>query len=64
MGRGVTQGTDVYGLTAACTAHAAALLAEPDYARSGVLSVAGAFEPVAFLDALKEHGLSWEVSAA
>ena len=64
VGRGVTQGTDVYGLTAACTAHAAALLAEPDYARSGVLSVASAFEPVAFLDALKEHGLSWEVSAA
>ena len=64
VGRGVTQGTDVYGLTAACTAHAATLLAEPDYARSGVLSVASAFEPVAFLDALKEHGLSWEVSGA
>jgi hypothetical protein len=29
-----------------------------------VLSVASAFEPAAFLDALKEHGLSWEVSGA
>jgi short subunit dehydrogenase-like uncharacterized protein len=60
---GLVRGTDVYGLTAVTTVHGAALLAAPDYAESGALSPASAFDPVAFLDHLTDHGLSWEVSA-
>jgi hypothetical protein len=63
-GRGELRGTDVYGLTAVSTVHAASLLADPGYGRSGVLSVASAFEPVAFLNHLTDHGVSWEVAPA
>jgi short subunit dehydrogenase-like uncharacterized protein len=63
-GRGEVRGEDVYGLTAVCTVHAASLLAAEGYERSGVLSAASAFDPVAFLNHLSDHGVSWEVSPA
>jgi short subunit dehydrogenase-like uncharacterized protein len=60
-GRGVVSGGDVYGLTAASAVHAASLLADEGYDRTGVLSPASAFEPTAFLDHLGDHGLTYEL---
>lgn len=59
--RGVVTGGDVYGLTAVTAVHGAALMAEPGYDRAGVLSPASAYEPAAFLDALAEHGVAYEL---
>jgi short subunit dehydrogenase-like uncharacterized protein len=56
---GVVTGGDVYGLTAATAVHGAALMAAPGYDRSGVLSPASAYDPVAFLDALAAHGVAY-----
>jgi short subunit dehydrogenase-like uncharacterized protein len=61
-GRGAVSGSDVYGLTAVTSAHGASLLADSGYDRSGVLSPASAFDPVAFLNYLSDHGLTWETS--
>lgn len=61
--RAVVTGGDVYALTAVTAVHGAALLAEPGYARSGVLSPASAFDPAAFLDALGAHGVAYELGA-
>ncbi len=58
--RAVARGTDVYGLTAVILTHAATLLTEPGYDRAGALGPAAAFDPVAFLDFLGDHGVSWE----
>jgi short subunit dehydrogenase-like uncharacterized protein len=57
---GIVRGSDVYGLTAVTAVHGASLLADQGFDRSGVLSPASAFDPVAFLDYLTDHGLSWE----
>jgi short subunit dehydrogenase-like uncharacterized protein len=62
VGGGTVRGADVYGLTAATTVHAASLLADPGYERTGVLSAASAFDPLGFLDALGEHGVTWEAA--
>jgi short subunit dehydrogenase-like uncharacterized protein len=62
-GRGIIRGSDVYGLTGVMAVHAAALMADDGYDRGGVLAPAQAYDPVAFLDALVEHGLAWEVGA-
>lgn len=59
-GRGAVRGSDVYGLTAITTVHGASLLADSGYDRSGVLSPASAFDPLAFLGYLSDHGVSWE----
>ncbi len=59
--RGTVRGSDVYGLTAACLAHGAALCADPSYDRKGALAPAQAFDPASFLDALGDFGLSIEV---
>jgi short subunit dehydrogenase-like uncharacterized protein len=59
-GRGTVLGSDVYGLTAVTAVHGASLLAGSDDTRAGVLSPASAFDPVAFLDYLTDHGVSWE----
>jgi len=59
--RGVVTGGDVYGLTAVTAVHGAALMTQPGYERSGVLSAATAYEPAAFLDALAEHGVAYEL---
>jgi short subunit dehydrogenase-like uncharacterized protein len=61
-GRGAVRGSDVYGLTAVTAVHGASLLAESGCDRSGVLSPASAFDPVAFLNHLSDHGLTWETS--
>jgi short subunit dehydrogenase-like uncharacterized protein len=61
-GRGAVTGSDVYGLTAVTSVHGASLLADSGYDRSGVLSPASAFDPVAFLNDLSDHGLAWETS--
>jgi short subunit dehydrogenase-like uncharacterized protein len=60
--RGVATGADVYGLTAATAVHGAALMAEPGYDRAGVLSPAGAYDAAAFLDALADRGVAYEIS--
>jgi short subunit dehydrogenase-like uncharacterized protein len=59
--RGTVHGSDVYGLTAATTAHAALLCADPSYDRRGALAPAQAFDPAAFLAALAGFGVSAEV---
>jgi len=61
-GRGAVTGSDVYGLTAVTSVHGASLLADSGYDRSGVLSPASAFDPVAFLNDLSDQGLAWETS--
>jgi short subunit dehydrogenase-like uncharacterized protein len=58
--RAVARGTDVYGLTAVILAHAATLLSAGGYDRAGALGPAAAFDPVAFLNFLGDHGVSWE----
>ncbi|MTD44954.1 NAD(P)H-binding protein [Conexibacter sp. W3-3-2] len=60
--RGVLRGTDVYGITAVTTSHAAQLLSDPAYDRAGALAPAEAFDARPFLDALGEHGISYEVA--
>jgi short subunit dehydrogenase-like uncharacterized protein len=63
-GRAVVRGSDVYGLTAVTLAHAASLIAESGYDRAGALGPAAAFDPVAFLNYLGDHGVSWEREGA
>jgi short subunit dehydrogenase-like uncharacterized protein len=58
--RAVARGADVYGLTAVILAHAATLLSAPGYDQAGALAPAAAFDPVAFLNFLGDHGVSWE----
>ena len=58
--RAVVRGTDVYGLTAVILVHAATLLSAPDFDRAGALGPAAAFDPVAFLNFLGDHGVTWE----
>ena len=59
--RGVTTGTDVYGITAVTTAHAALLAAAPNFDRTGALAPAQAFDPAAFFAALSSFGVEVEV---
>lgn len=59
--RGVLRGTDVYGITAVTTAHAAELMSAPGYDRTGGLAPAQAYDARSFLDALAPHGISFEV---
>ena len=54
----IVGGRDPYGLTAAIAAHGAQLMSTPDYDRSGVLPPAAAFDPHAFLEYLKQFGLT------
>jgi short subunit dehydrogenase-like uncharacterized protein len=60
--RGTVRGSDVYGLTAACVAHGALLLADPSYERSGALAPAQAFDAASFLAALTAIGLTTDVA--
>lgn len=60
-GRGLVTGSDVYGLTAVTAVHSAELLAAEGYDRAGMLSPASAFEPLAFLERLGEHGVSFQL---
>jgi len=59
--RGVLRGNDIYGITAVTTSHAAVLMSAPGYDRAGALAPAQAFDARAFLDALGEHGVGYEV---
>jgi short subunit dehydrogenase-like uncharacterized protein len=61
---GIVRGEDVYGLTAVTAVHGASLMAGESYDRTGVLSPATAYDPVAFLNFLGDHGLSWQLDAA
>jgi short subunit dehydrogenase-like uncharacterized protein len=54
-------GRDPYGITAVIAAHGAILMCKSDYDRAGVLAPAAAFEPRAFLDHLREFGLTYQV---
>ena len=62
--RAVVRGEDVYGLTAAIIVRGAELLAEDDFAASGALAPAEAFDPEALLLYLGDHGLRFEVEGA
>ena len=59
VGRGLVEGRDFYGLTAASLALGAELLAEDGV--TGVRSAATAFDPAAFLDALEGFWLEWRI---
>ena len=59
--RGVVTGSDVYGLTAVTTVHAALLAAAPGFEGLGALAPAQAFDPGDFLGALAEHGVEHDV---
>ena len=59
--RGVTTGTDVYGLTAVTTSHAALLAAAPDFDRAGALAPAQAFDAAEFFAALEDFGVDVDV---
>ncbi len=59
--RGVTTGTDVYGLTAVTTSHAALLAAATDFDRTGALAPAQAFDPADFFTALEDFGVEVDV---
>lgn len=60
--RGVATGGDVYALTAVTAVHGAALMADPSYSRAGFLAPAEAYDARAFLDALAEHGVTYEIA--
>lgn len=60
--RGVLHGTDIYGITAVTTSHAAGIMAAAGYDRAGGLAPAQAYDPAAFLDALAPHGIRYEVA--
>lgn len=59
--RGTLYGRDIYGITAVTTSHGAELMAAPGYDRKGGLAPAEAYDARAFLDALGEHGITYEV---
>ncbi|MDP9276854.1 MAG: saccharopine dehydrogenase NADP-binding domain-containing protein [Actinomycetota bacterium] len=59
--RGTVAGSDVYGLTAVTTSHAALLAADPSFDRVGALAPAQAFDPGSFLDVLADFGVDAEV---
>jgi short subunit dehydrogenase-like uncharacterized protein len=63
VGRGVVTGSDMYGLTAAIAVEGAQRMSEPGFVAAGVLAPAAAFNPESFLDALGEHGVSYEIEA-
>jgi short subunit dehydrogenase-like uncharacterized protein len=58
--RAQARGVDVYGLTAVILVHGAELLSAPGYDRAGALGPSTAFDPVAFLNHLGDHGVSWQ----
>lgn len=60
VSRATLRGTDVYGLTAVTTVEGAIRMAEDGYDRAGGLAPAQAYEPRSFLDALAEHGLTYD----
>jgi short subunit dehydrogenase-like uncharacterized protein len=59
IGRGIVEGEDFYGLTAAALAAGANRLATTDGRAAGVLPPALAFDPADFLDDLAGRGLRW-----
>jgi short subunit dehydrogenase-like uncharacterized protein len=60
--RGLIEGRDVYGLTAASTVEAALQLASDGGRVSGALAPSQAFDPAGFLAAMEPHGLRYEVA--
>jgi short subunit dehydrogenase-like uncharacterized protein len=60
--RGILDGRDIYGLTAATLAWAAERMAAPGYDRAGGLGPAAAFDPVELLDAMAAHGVSYALA--
>lgn len=61
--RGVLDGVDVYGTTAAIAVEAATRLSAGGV-KPGVLAPSQAFEPASFLDRFADRGLSWGVTEA
>ena len=58
--RGVIEGRDFYGVTAAVCAEAAQRLSAPAEPRAGALAPAEAFDPADFLDSLARY-LTWRI---
>ncbi|HEV2999839.1 MAG TPA: saccharopine dehydrogenase NADP-binding domain-containing protein [Solirubrobacteraceae bacterium] len=61
VGRAVTSGPDMYGLTAVIAVHAAQLLAAEGFDRAGALAPAQAFDAEDFLRFLEPHGVTFGV---
>ena len=62
--RGVVRGSDVYGITAVLLAEGALRMTRPDFAVSGALAPAQAFEPRGFMRSLEPFGVSVELEPA
>jgi short subunit dehydrogenase-like uncharacterized protein len=60
--RGVIEGRDIYGLTAASTVEAALRLASDGERPAGALAPSQAFDPADFLAAMEPHGIRYEIS--
>ncbi|WP_354700345.1 hypothetical protein DSM112329_00614 [Paraconexibacter sp. AEG42_29] len=60
--RGVLHGSDIYGITAVTTAHAAELMTAAGYDKAGGLAPAEAYDAASFLDALAPHGISYSIA--
>ncbi len=59
--RGLITGSNVYGLTATMIVRGALLAAAPGFGCEGAAAPSQAFEPAEFLDALADHGVSYEI---
>ncbi len=62
--RGVINGKDVYGLTAAAIVHGADLASRKSFEASGGLAPSQAFDPHEFLTGLERFDVRWEISDA
>ncbi len=61
--RATLHGSDIYGITAVTTVEGALRMTADGYDRAGGLAPAEAYEPRSFLDALAEHGISYDAPA-
>ncbi|MBJ7328530.1 MAG: saccharopine dehydrogenase NADP-binding domain-containing protein [Solirubrobacteraceae bacterium] len=60
MQRATLHGTDVYGITAVTTVEGAIRMTEDGYDKAGGLAPAQAYDARSFLDALGEHGVTYD----
>jgi len=64
ISRGSLTGTDVYGITAVIAVEGAARMADPGYHRAGALASSVAYDPDAWVEFLKPHGMRYELADA
>jgi short subunit dehydrogenase-like uncharacterized protein len=63
-GRGVVEGSDVYGITAVMAVEVARTMAADGFGASGALAPAQVVDPEGFLGFLSEHGISHRLEGA